>query len=72
MFCQKCGQVDNGGLSCSRCGSKEFGATKPELSAEELKAVIPPPPAPTSSGGGTGCGVIVVILVISAMLYFFT
>jgi hypothetical protein len=69
MFCQKCGAIDNGGLSCSRCGAKDFGVEKPELTEEQIAAVVPP--APVKAEDNSGCIVIFIVVIIALGIWMF-
>jgi uncharacterized membrane protein YvbJ len=74
MYCQKCGAIDSGGVSCSRCGGKEYGPDKPEPAEGEsviYQAHVPTSKPTADSGAGAGC-VFIVLLIISVFYVIFT
>ena len=77
MFCQKCGAIDNGGVSCSICGSNDYGPDRPELSEEQVTAQAAAVPSnkaqvagSSSSSGGTGCAFIIALVIVGVMWLF--
>jgi uncharacterized membrane protein YvbJ len=76
MFCQKCGAVDNGGVSCSVCGGKDFGSEKPELTEEQREiyaagnVTSAKPSSSSSSDAGCSVAIFVVLLLVGIIWYF--
>lgn len=78
MFCQTCGAADNGGVLCSKCGGKDFGSTRPEISPEAANVQSPRIQAqqiPQSNSSGSSCastlGGIAALLFLIGMLFSF-
>lgn len=56
MYCQKCGAIDQGSISCGKCGSREFGPERPEIKEENPasppEVANPAPAKPMSTAAG--------------------
>ncbi len=74
MFCQKCGALDNGSISCGKCGSRDFGPDKPEILEQPVVVqsnVVNNAQPATGNTGSAVSGCIWLFFSAFAVIYFF-